>query len=143
MLQGMASAFHFSIKCSMIGENSLWPERPDIRESDAERRKPMLLVTTETIPGKELELLGMVEGCMIQSKHIGKDIGQSLKTMVGGELKSYTAMMTEAKDTARQRMRAEAEKLGADAVVNVRYATSAIVQGAAEIIAYGTAVRYR
>lgn len=103
----------------------------------------MLLVTTETIPGKELELLGMVEGCMIQSKHIGKDIGQSLKTMVGGELKSYTAMMAEAKDTARQRMRAEAEKLGADAVVGVRYTTSAIVQGAAEVIAYGTAARYR
>ncbi len=103
----------------------------------------MFLVTTDYISGKELEMLGLVRGSTIQSKHIGSDISQSFKTIVGGELKSYTKMMDDARDLATSRMIAEAEKLGADAIVNVRYASSAVVQAAAEVIAYGTAVKYK
>ena len=103
----------------------------------------MLLVTTETIAGKELEPLGLVKGSTIQSKNIGRDITQGLKTLVGGELKSYTDMMNDARALATKRMTDEAEGLGADAIVNIRYATSAVVQGAAEVIAYGTAVKFR
>jgi len=103
----------------------------------------MLLVTTETITGKELEMLGLVKGSTIQTKNLGKDITQSFKTLVGGELKAYTEMMNEARALATKRMVEEAEALGADAVVNVRYASSAVMQGAAEVIAYGTAVKYR
>ena len=102
----------------------------------------MILVNTDYISGKELEMLGLVKGSTIQSKHIGKDISQSFKTLVGGELKSYTKMMNEARDLATKRMVAEAEELGADAIVNIRYASSAIMQGAAEVIAYGTAVKF-
>ena len=102
----------------------------------------MILTTTEQISGRELETLGLVRGSTIQSKNIGRDISQSFKTLVGGELKAYTQMMSEARDLATQRMIAEAESVGADAVVNVRYATSAIMQGAAEVMAYGTAVKF-
>ncbi len=103
----------------------------------------MILVNTEYISGKELEMLGLVKGSTIQSKNIGKDITQSFKTLVGGELKAYTQMMNEARDTATQRMIQEAQELGADAIVNVRFASSAVMQGAAEVIAYGTAVRFK
>ena len=103
----------------------------------------MLLVTTDTVTGKELEMLGLVKGSTIQSKNIGKDISQALKTLVGGELKEYNEMMNDARALATKRMVAEAEALGADAVVNIRYASSAVMQGAAEVIAYGTAVRFR
>jgi uncharacterized protein YbjQ (UPF0145 family) len=102
----------------------------------------MILVNTDYISGKELEMLSLVKGSTIQSKHIGKDITQSFKTLVGGELKAYTEMMNEARDLATKRMVAEAEALGADAIVNVRYASSAVMQGAAEVIAYGTAVKF-
>ncbi|MBQ7114023.1 MAG: YbjQ family protein [Clostridia bacterium] len=102
----------------------------------------MILVNTDYITGKELEMLGLVKGSTIQSKHIGKDIAQSFKTLVGGELKAYNDMMNEARALATKRMVAEAEALGADAVVNIRYASSAIMQGAAEVIAYGTAVKF-
>ena len=102
----------------------------------------MFLVNTEHIEGKRLEMLGLVKGSTIQSKHIGKDIGAGLKSLVGGELKAYTQMMEEARTIATDRMVAEAQALGADAVVNVRFATAAVTQGAAEVIAYGTAVRY-
>ena len=102
----------------------------------------MLTVNTDYITGKQLELLGLVKGSTVQSKNIGKDIGAGFKTIVGGELKSYTQMMDEARAIATRRMVEEAEALGADAVVNVRYASSAIMQGAAEVMAYGTAVRY-
>ena len=102
----------------------------------------MIVVNTETIPGKELTLLGLVKGSTIQSKHIGKDIGASFKTVIGGELKGYTEMMNEARQIATDRMIAEAQALGADAVVNVRFATSSIMQGAAEVMAYGTAVKF-
>ena len=103
----------------------------------------MLLVNTDFVSGKEIETLGLVRGSTIQSKHIGKDIAQSFKTIVGGELKSYTKMMNEARDIATQRMVAEAEALGADAVVNVRFASSAVMDGAAEVMAYGTAVKFK
>ena len=102
----------------------------------------MILVNTDYISGKELEMLGLVKGSTIQSKNIGRDITQSFKTIVGGELKSYTEMMNEARALATKRMVSEAEALGADAVVNIRYASSAVMQGAAEVIAYGTAVKF-
>ena len=94
----------------------------------------MILVNTDYISGKELEMLTIVKGSTIQTKHIGKDISQSFKTLVGGELKEYNNMMNEARALATKRMVAEAEELGADAIVNIRYATSAIMQGAAEVI---------
>ncbi len=102
----------------------------------------MILVNTDYITGKTLEMLGLVKGGTIQSKHLGSDISQSFKTLVGGELKSYNDMMNKARAIATKRMVEEAEALGADAVVNIRYASSAIMQGAAEVIAYGTAVKF-
>ena len=103
----------------------------------------MILVNTDYISGKELEMLGLVKGSTIQTKNIGRDISQAFKTLVGGELKAYNDMMNEARALATKRMVAEAEELGADAVVNIRYASAAVMQGAAEVIAYGTAVRFR
>ena len=103
----------------------------------------MILVNTDYIAGKELEMLGMVKGSTIQSKNIGRDITQSFKTLVGGELKAYTDMMNEARALATRRMVEEAEQVGADAIVNVRYSSAAVMQGAAEIMAYGTAVKFR
>ena len=102
----------------------------------------MILVNTDYISGKELETLSLVKGSTIQSKHLGKDIMQSFKTLVGGELKSYNEMMNEARAIATKRMVAEAEALGADAVINIRYASAAVMQGAAEVIVYGTAVKF-
>ncbi len=103
----------------------------------------MILVNTDYITGKELEMLELVKGSTIQSKNIGRDITQSFKTIVGGELKSYTEMMNDARALATKRMVAEAEALGADGIVNVRYASSAVMQGAAEVMAYGTAVKFK
>lgn len=103
----------------------------------------MILVNTDYITGKELEMLGLVKGATIQSKNIGRDITQGFKTLVGGELGAYTDMMNQARALATKRMAAEAEQLGADAVVNIRYASSAVMQGAAEVMAYGTAVKFR
>ena len=102
----------------------------------------MIIVNTDFITGKELETIGLVKGSTIQSKNFGKDIGQGFKSLVGGELKSYTKMMNEARDLATERMIEEAASLGADAVINVRYSSSAVMQGAAEIIVYGTAVKF-
>ncbi len=102
----------------------------------------MILVNTETITGKNLEMLGLVKGSTIQTKNIGRDISQSFKTLVGGELKAYTEMMNDARALATKRMVVEAEALGADAIVNIRYASSAVMQGAAEVIVYGTAVKF-
>ena len=102
----------------------------------------MILVNTDYISGKELETLSLVKGSTIQSKQIGKDILQSFKTLVGGELKAYNEMMNEARALATKRMVEEAEALGADAIVNIRYASSAVMQGAAEVIVYGTAVKF-
>ena len=102
----------------------------------------MILVNTDYITGKELEMLSLVKGSTIQSKNIGRDITQSFKTIIGGELKAYTDMMNEARALATKRMVEEAEQLGADAVINIRYASAAVMQGAAEVIAYGTAVKF-
>ena len=102
----------------------------------------MILVNTDYISGKDFEMLGLVKGSTIQSKHIGKDIMQSLKTIVGGELKDYNIMMMEARELATKRMAQEAEARGADAIVNIRYASAEVMQGAAEVMAYGTAVRF-
>lgn len=103
----------------------------------------MILVNTDYITGKELEMLGLVKGSTIQTKNVGKDITQSLKTLVGGELDAYNEMMNDARALATRRMVSEALGLGADAIVNVRYASSAIMQGAAEVITYGTAVKFK
>ncbi|MCH3971490.1 MAG: YbjQ family protein [Oscillospiraceae bacterium] len=103
----------------------------------------MILVNTDYITGKELQMLSLVKGSTIQCKNVGRDISQGFKTLVGGELKAYTSMMNDAREIALQRMIADAEKLGADAVVNVRFASSSIMQGAAEVIAYGTAVKFK
>lgn len=102
----------------------------------------MLLVNTDFITGKNLETIGLVRGTMIQSVHVGKDIMNSLRTLVGGELTSYTEMLNEARAIATKRMADDAEAMGADAVINVHYASSQVMQGAAEIMAYGTAVKF-
>ena len=101
------------------------------------------MVNTDYVSGKNLETLGLVKGSTIQSKNIGKDILQGLKTIIGGELKGYTEMMNEARALATKRMVQEAEQMGADAVVNIRYSSAAIMQNAAEVIAYGTAVKFK
>ena len=103
----------------------------------------MLIVTTETVSGREIEMLGLVKGSTIQTVNALRDIGAGLKTLVGGELTKYNEMMDKARNIATDRMTAEAEKLGADAVVCFRYSTSSIMQSAAEIMAYGTAVKFR
>lgn len=103
----------------------------------------MLLVNIDHVPGKEIEVLGMAIGTVVQSKNVGKDLVAGMKTLVGGEITSYTQMINDARRIAVERMAAEAERLGADAVVNVRYGSTAVMQGAAEVIAYGTAVRFK
>lgn len=103
----------------------------------------MILVNTDFITGKDIETIGVVKGSTIQSKHLGKDIMSGLKTLVGGEIESYNKMMNEARAIATKRMVDEATELGADGVVNIRYASSAIMQGAAEVIVYGTAVKFK
>ncbi len=103
----------------------------------------MILTTTDTVSGKEAETLGLVKGSTVQTVNMIRDIGAGLKTLVGGELTKYNDMMNDARALATKRMVEEAEALGADAVVGLRYASSAIMQGAAEVIAYGTAVKLR
>ncbi len=103
----------------------------------------MILVNTDFISGKEIETISVVKGSMIQVKHIGKDIMSGLKTLVGGELTAYSEMINEARAIATKRMVQEAESLGADGVVNIRYASSAVMQGAAEMLVYGTAVKFK
>ena len=103
----------------------------------------MKLVTIDYIPGQDFEAMDIVKGTVVYSKNFGRDFMAGMKTLVGGEIKSYTDMLNEARATATARMVEEAQALGADAVINLRYASSAVMQGAAEVIAYGTAVRYR
>lgn len=102
----------------------------------------MLLTTVENI-GREYEILGIVKGTTVISKNIGKDIGASLKTIVGGEIRGYTEMIEEAGAEATNRMKTRASELGADAIIGVRYSTSSVMQSASEITAYGTAVKYK
>ncbi|MDH3733883.1 MAG: YbjQ family protein [Gemmatimonadota bacterium] len=102
----------------------------------------MIVVTTDFVPGhKVTESMGIVRGSTIRSKHIGKDFLAGLRTIVGGEIKEYTEMLVEARNESTKRMVAQAEKLGADAIVNVRFVTSQVMSGAAELLAYGTAVK--
>ncbi len=102
----------------------------------------MDIYTIETVPGKQIVPLGLVKGATVQTKHFGKDFLAGFKNLVGGEIMSYTEMLNEARQIATDRMVADAKALGADAVVGVRYASSEVMQGAAEVFAYGTAVRY-
>ena len=104
--------------------------------------KDMILVTTENISGKELEMLGLVKGSTIQTVNALRDIGAGLKNLVGGELTKYNDMMNNARALATKRMVEEAERMGADAVVCVRYASASVMQSAAEVMAYGTAVKF-
>ena len=101
----------------------------------------MILVTTDFVSGREIETISIVKGSMIQSKHIGRDLGAAFKSIVGGELTGYSEMINEARSIATKRMVEEAVALGADAVINIRYASAAVMQGAAEVMVYGTAVR--
>jgi uncharacterized protein YbjQ (UPF0145 family) len=101
----------------------------------------MMLVTTDFVPGKEIKkILGLVRGNTIRARHIGRDISAALKNIVGGEIRDYTKMMAESREQAIDRMVEEAESLGANAIINVRFTTSMIMQSASEILAYGTAV---
>lgn len=101
----------------------------------------MKLLNIDYIPGKEIEALGMVKGTIVQSKNFGKDFMAGMKTLVGGEIKDYTEMLNEARQIALKRMVDEAAALGADAVINIRFASSSLMQSAAEVVAYGTAVK--
>ena len=103
----------------------------------------MLLLNIDYVPGKEVEPLGLVKGTVVQSKNVGKDFMAGMKTLVGGEIVGYTEMLVEARQIATKRMVDEATALGADAVINVRFGSSAVMQGAAEVIAYGTAVKLK
>ncbi|MCI8480047.1 MAG: YbjQ family protein [Oscillibacter sp.] len=103
----------------------------------------MKLVNIDYLPGQEFEILGLVKGTVVQSKNFGKDFMAGMKTLVGGEITGYTEMLVEARQIATKRMVDEADALGADAVINVRFGSSAVMQGAAEVIAYGTAVKYK
>ncbi|MEZ9336957.1 heavy metal-binding domain-containing protein [Vibrio splendidus] len=104
----------------------------------------MIFTTTESVPNREIEaILGVVTGNVVQTKHVGRDIMAGFKSLVGGELKGYTEMLSEARDTAIQRLVSEATDLGADAIVGIRFSTSAIMDGSSEIMAFGTAVKLR
>lgn len=104
----------------------------------------MIIVNTDFVQGKTIaETIGIVRGNTIRAKHIGKDIVAGLRQLVGGELKEYTEMLTEARKESMQRMEKEAQKLGADAIINVRYTTSQVMASASEILVYGTAVKLK
>ena len=103
----------------------------------------MLLLNIDHIPGREIEALGLVKGTVVQSKNLGRDFMAGMKTLVGGEITSYTEMLVEARQIATKRMVDEAKAMNADAVINIRFGSSAVMQGAAEVIAYGTAVKLK
>jgi uncharacterized protein YbjQ (UPF0145 family) len=103
----------------------------------------MIIVNTDFISGKEIETIQLVKGSIVFSKNVVRDVFAGLKTIIGGEIRGYSEMMSEARQEATDRMIREATMIGADAIVNVRYATSCLMAGAAEIIAYGTAVRFK
>ena len=103
----------------------------------------MLLLNIDHVPGKEIEALGLVKGTVVQSKNFGRAFMAGMKTLVGGEITSYTEMLVEARQIATKRMVDEANAMGADAVINIRFGSSAVMQGAAEVVAYGTAVKLK
>ncbi len=139
--------------CAAPMAPALWALKKRFQEIDAlednqtvtlcKEENIMVLVNIDYIPGKEFEVLGMAKGTVVQSKNFGKDFMAGMKTLVGGEITGYTEMLNEARQIAVKRMVDEAEALGADAVINIRYGSSAVMQGAAEVIAYGTAVRFK
>ena len=143
----------FGMFCAALMLPALWALKKRFQEIDAlkdiqsvtlyKEENTMLLVNIDYIPGKEFEVLGMAKGTVVQSKNFGKDFMAGMKTLVGGEITGYTEMLNEARQIAVKRMVDEAEALGADAIVNIRYGSSAVMQGAAEVIAYGTAVRFK
>ncbi len=102
----------------------------------------MILATIDNVPNRQYEVLGIVKGNMVQTKNVFKDIFSSLKSIFGGELRSYTKMMNEARQYATKRMVEEATGMGADAILGIKYTSSTIITGAAEVIAYGTAIRF-
>ena len=102
----------------------------------------MLTVTTNDIPGKEIEIIGLVKGNVVRAKHIGRDIMAGFKNLAGGEIKSYTDLLAESRQIAYDRMVEEAEALGADAIVALRFSSAQVMEGASEMIAYGTAVKF-
>ena len=102
----------------------------------------MKLVSIDTYPGKEIEVLGMVKGTIVQTKNVGRDFMAGMKTLVGGEIVGYTEMLIEARQIATKRMVDEAESLGADAIIGIKFGSSMVMQGAAEILAYGTAIKF-
>lgn len=102
----------------------------------------MLITTIETIPGRTYTALGLARGSTIQCRNLGHDLMSGMRNLVGGEMESYTQMMNDARDLATSRMADEAARMGADAIVGVRYTTSSVTQGAAEVMAYGTAVKF-
>lgn len=103
----------------------------------------MLLLTLNYVPGKEIEAMDIVKGTIVQSKNFGKDFMAGMKTLVGGEITSYTDLLNESRQIATKRMVDEAESIGADAVINIRYGSSSLMQGASEVIVYGTAVKFK
>lgn len=104
----------------------------------------LILSTTEQVPGREVSLiLGLVRGNTIRARHLGSDIGAGLKSLVGGEIRGYVKAMSDARDEAEARMLKEAQELGADAIIGIRFTTSQVMTGAAEILVYGTAVKLR
>lgn len=103
----------------------------------------MKLLNIEYVPGQEIEALGLVKGTIVQTKNVGRDIMAGMKTLVGGEISGYTQMLNEARQIATKRMVDEAKELGADAVIGITYGSSQVMSGAAEIVAYGTAVKYK
>ena len=139
-----------AVMCLVLLLPAAWALHIRIQEVDrgdaadmTKEESVMLLLNIEYVPGKEIEALGMVKGTVVQSKNFGKDFMAGMKTLVGGEITGYTEMLIEARQIAVKRMVDEAEALGADAIINVRYGSASVMQGAAEVIAYGTAVRYR
>jgi len=101
----------------------------------------MIITTCDIIPGQEVQILGLVRGNVVTSKHIGRDLMAGIKSIAGGEIKSYTDLMNEGRDIAERRMIAEAERLGANAIICARYASASIMEGTQEMLAYGTAVK--
>ena len=136
MLGGNASS---EIRMWVRGAKGKFDRESGLNDNLSGKERP---VSFDVFSGKNFEMLGLVKGSTIQSKHLGKDIAQSFKTLVGGELKAYNEMMNEARALATKRMVEEAEALGADAIVNIRYSSAAVMQGAAEVISYGTAVKF-
>lgn len=103
----------------------------------------MKLLSIEYVPGQEIEALGLVKGTIVQTKNVGRDIMAGMKTLVGGEISGYTQMLNEARQIATKRMVDEAKELGADAIIGITYGSSQVMSGAAEVVAYGTAVKYK